>query len=124
VRVTRQVFERLVDLALREVPPQFDEYLANVVIDVEDLPDAATCRQLGLADARTLFGQYHGVPLTGRHVEEAARLPDRIVIYQANIERACRSRDDLIAQIRTTVLHEIGHHFGLDEDDLDEVGYG
>lgn len=122
--VPRDVFEDLVDKALAGIPPAFGQYLDNVVIEVEDMPDARTCAALDLDDPRHLLGFYHGVPLTGRSVEALIQMPDRISIYQRNIERICRTRAELVEQIRKTVLHEVGHHFGLDEDDLDEVGYG
>ncbi|MCB9865836.1 MAG: metallopeptidase family protein [Phycisphaerales bacterium] len=122
--VTREVFEDLVEQALASIPASLQRHLENVVIDVEDMPDARTCRALGIDDPRRLLGLYHGVPLTGRHVEAPAPLPDRISIYQRNIERVCSTRAELVRQIRTTVLHEVGHYFGLDEDDLSELGYG
>jgi predicted Zn-dependent protease with MMP-like domain len=124
VKVSRGLFEKLVDKALDELPPAFARYLENIIIEVEDSPDAAACRSVGIDDPRGLLGLYHGVPLTHQSVEGPARLPDRISLYQQNIERICRTRDELVAQIRTTVLHEIGHYFGLDEEELDELGYG
>ncbi len=124
MHVPREVFEEIVDQALETIPPAFDRYLENIVIEVEDAPDARTCASVGVDDPRHLLGLYHGVPLTGRSVEALASMPDRISIYQRNIERICRTRAELVTQIRKTVLHEVGHHFGLDEEDLDEVGYG
>ena len=124
MRLSREEFEELVDRALASIPEAFAPYLDNVMIEVEDMPDARTCAQLDIDNPRHLLGLYHGVPLTDRNVEAPLRMPDRISIYQPNIERVCRTRAELVAQIRTTVLHEVGHHFGLDEDDLDEVGFG
>jgi predicted Zn-dependent protease with MMP-like domain len=124
VKVSPEGFEVLVRQALDEIPSAFVPFLANVVIEVEDLPSQSDCESVGLTDRRALLGLYHGVPLTDRSVEEHARLPDRITIYQRNIERVARTRRQLVDQIRKTVLHEVGHHFGLDEDDLDELGYG
>lgn len=124
MKVSPEGFEVLVRQALDEIPSAFVPFLANVVIEVEDLPSQSDCESVGLTDRRALLGLYHGVPLTDRSVEEHARLPDRITIYQRNIERVARTRRQLVDQIRKTVLHEVGHHFGLDEDDLDELGYG
>ena len=124
MRVSREVFEQLVDQALESLPDAFRAHIANVIIEIEDQPDSRTCAELDLDDPRALLGLYHGIPLTDRHVEEPVHMPDRISIYQSNIQRICRSRDELVEQIRKTVLHEVGHYFGLDEDDLDEVGYG
>ena len=78
---------------------------------------------VGVDDPTELLGLYHGTPLTERSIEEGFSMPDRIVLYQRNIEDMCETKDEVIEEIRTTVLHEIGHHFGLDEDDLEELGY-
>ena len=123
MRLSRQAFCDLVERALADLPPEFENYLHDLSVDVEDRPDAATLRALELDDPRSLLGLYHGHPLTERSVAHPAPWPERIVIYQANVQRACRTRAQIIAQVRKTVLHEIGHHFGLDEDDLDELGY-
>lgn len=124
MNVSRDKFEEYVQQAIAEIPASFAPYLRDVVIDIEDAPDARACASVGVANPRNLLGLYHGVPLTRRHVEAPSPFPDRISIYQRNIERICRTPDELVAQIRKTVLHEVGHHFGLDEDDLDELGYG
>jgi predicted Zn-dependent protease with MMP-like domain len=116
-------FQTLVTEALNEIPSSFSPYLADVVVDIEPMPDRATCFDLGLRDPRMLMGLYHGTPLTERSVQHSGGLPDRIVLYQRNIERSGRTRREVIGEIRKTVLHEVGHHFGLEEDDLDELGY-
>jgi predicted Zn-dependent protease with MMP-like domain len=117
-------FANVVEEAAESVPAGFRPYLEEIAIDIEDEPDARTLRDLGLRSKRSLLGLYRGTPITDRHVEAPYRFPERIVIYQRNIERICRSREAMIEQIRKTVLHEIGHHFGLDEDDLEKLGYG
>lgn len=117
-------FERLVADAVAQVPEHLRGYLDNIVIEVQDLPDRDTLRRTGLRSRRDLLGLYVGIPLTGRSVALSGNLPDKIVIYQANIERLCRTEAQIVEQVRRTVLHEIGHHFGLDEDDLAEHGYG
>lgn len=123
-RVTPREFEALVEQALRTVPAGFRRYLADLVVDIEEEPDEQTCRELGVEDRRELLGLYHGRPLTERSVEELLRWPERIVIYRSNILRMCRGRRQIVEQVRKTVLHEIGHHFGLTEEDLEELGYG
>jgi len=117
-------FDAVVEAALAEIPESFRPYLENVVIEVQRRPDASMTRSLNLPDPRMLFGLYVGRPLTRRHVEESGILPDRVIIFQDNLERACRTPEQLRAEIRKTVLHEVGHHFGLNEDDLDRLGYG
>ena len=124
MRLTTHEFRRLVAQALREIPPELAAYLDNVAVDVEPMPDADTCRSLELDDPTELMGFYQGTPLTERGLPESGDLPDRIIIYQRNIERDAHSRREIVEEIRTTVLHEIGHHFGLDEEDLDDLGYG
>ncbi len=124
MRLSDEEFEIVVDEAVRSIPEGFDRYLEDLVVDVEDMPDEATCREMRLRDPRGLLGLYRGTPLTKRHVDDPFRYPERIVIYQRNIERICRTREQMIEQIRKTVLHEIGHHFGLTERQLRELGYG
>jgi len=124
MKMSRAKFESYVDQALAEIPASFAPYLQDVVIDVEPLPDRKACESVGITNPRHLLGLYRGIPLTGRHVEAPLQLPDRITLYQENIERICETHEALVQQIRKTVLHEIGHHFGLDEDDLAALGYG
>jgi len=113
----------VIEDAMNSIPEGFSQYLREVVIDVEEMPDEVTCRELRLRDPRTLLGLYRGTPLTQRHVEAPYRFPERIVIYQQNIERICRTREQMVDQIRRTVLHEVGHHFGLNERQLRELGF-
>jgi predicted Zn-dependent protease with MMP-like domain len=124
MRLSSEEFGGLVEEALRAIPEEFERYLRDVVVEVEPMPDARSCREAELDDPTELLGLYHGTPLTERSVEHALALPDRITIYQQNIERVCHTRREIVDEIRLTVLHEIGHHFGLDEDELDELGYG
>lgn len=123
MKLSENEFEMLVRQALEHIPPPFSGYLEDVCIDVEAMPDAAACADGEVDDPRELLGLYIGTPLTERSVDDSLRLPDRIVLYQRNIERVCRSKREVIEEIRTTVLHEVGHHFGLDEDELTDLGY-
>ena len=116
-------FELVVDEAIQSIPDGFHQYMQDIVVDVEDMPDEETCRDMGIRDPRSLLGLYRGVPLTDRHVEDSGRLPDRIVIYKRNLERMCPDRETLRREIRITVLHEVGHYLGFDEDYLAEKGY-
>lgn len=123
MKLSEREFSRLVQQALADVPPPFDRYLQDITVDVEPMPDAQTLREMEIDDPTEILGLYHGLPLTERGIEALPELPDRIVLYQRNLERACESREEMIHEIRVTVLHEIGHHFGLDEEDLEELGY-
>lgn len=118
-----QEFDRVIAEAIEGLPEEFRESLEQVMIDVMDVPDREMARQAG-ADRYGLLGLYRGVPLTERSVEQVVQMPARIILFKKNIERMCSTPEDAIEQLRVTLLHEIGHHFGYDEDELDELGYG
>ena len=122
--VSKAKFAQLVERALAELPEQFAEFLEEVPVEIRDRPTRAQLRQLGLEKDELLLGLYTGVPRTERSVEHSGRMPDVIYIFQEDCELVSDSEEELVREVRTTVLHEIGHHFGMDEDDLDEVGYG
>jgi predicted Zn-dependent protease with MMP-like domain len=122
--VSKAIFGALVERALAELPAEFVEHLEEVPVEIRDRPTAKQRKRLGLSDQQLLLGLYVGVPLTQRSVEQSGLRSPVIYLFQDHIEQASRSEQDLIEQVRKTVLHEIGHHFGMDEDDLDELGYG
>lgn len=113
----REEFDRLIAEALDELPEGFARHLQNVVVTAEDFPSRRECEELGLSRHETLFGVYRGVPLTRREANFSA-LPDQIVIFRRPILESCANRREIVEQIRATVLHEIGHHFGLSDDEL------
>lgn len=123
-RVSKQRFGELVERALDELPPEFAEFLSEVPVEVRDRPTAGQAASVGLRRGHLLLGLYQGRPRTQRSVEDSGRLPDVIYIFQDSIEQVCTGELELIAQVRKTVLHEIGHHFGMSEDDLEKLGYG
>jgi predicted Zn-dependent protease with MMP-like domain len=123
MKVSVEEFERLVREAIAEIPDGLRAHLDNIVVEVEPAPREEDLAELELEDATELLGLYHGTPLTERGMEADLQLPDRVTLYQHNIEQICETRREIVEQIRTTVLHEIGHFFGMDEDDLFEVGY-
>lgn len=123
MHLSDEAFEAVVEDALRSIPDGFHRYLDEIVVDIEDMPDADVCEDLDLDDPRGLLGLYQGVPLTERNVDAPYRMPERIVIYRRNIERMCRTRRQMVEQIRKTVLHEVGHHFGLSEQNLRDLGF-
>jgi predicted Zn-dependent protease with MMP-like domain len=123
IRLSDDEFGSLVTEALDSLPDEFRRHLANVVVEVEDLPDRRTVRRMGRGSLRGLLGLYQGVPLTHRSVEHSGHLPDRITLYKTNIESCCDSNEEIVEQVRRTVLHEVGHHFGLEEDELEANGY-
>ena len=112
-------FRELVAEALDTLPPEWGELLDNIAVVVEDEPSAEELRELGMdpEEGDELLGLYQGTPLGERGFEYGG-LPDRVVIYRGPISRIARSRREVVEQVRETVLHELGHHFGLEEDDL------
>jgi predicted Zn-dependent protease with MMP-like domain len=116
-------FGELVEAALAELPPEFARFLEEVPIEVCEKPTREQLAAGGVARGGLLLGLYRGRPRTVRSVEDSGSLPDVIYIFQAPIEAVCNSEEQLVRQVRLTVLHEIGHHFGMDEDDLERLGY-
>ena len=122
-RVSKAQFGLLVEEAIAELPDEFAKFLEEVPIEVRDWPDESQMRRANLGRNALLLGLYVGRPRTVRSVEDSGALPDVIYIFQEPIQRVCNSEEDLVRQVRVTVLHEIGHHFGLGEDDLERLGY-
>lgn len=120
-RMDRARFEELVAEAVDNLPDDFRDKMNNVAIVVEDYPSPRDERRV--ARGRLLLGLYQGQPLTRRTSSYGMAFPDKITIYQANIEAICRTDDDIRRQVRTTVLHEIAHHFGIDDHRLRDLGY-
>jgi predicted Zn-dependent protease with MMP-like domain len=111
--VSDQRFDELVVEAIGTLPPELARQIDNVAIIVEDE-----------AEGRQLFGLFEGIPLTKRGpMSYTFALPDRITIYQGAICRHCRSDDEVRAQVRKTVIHELAHHFGISDDRLTELGW-
>lgn len=111
----RKRFQQLVMRALQEVPEEFRRKLENVEILVEGWPPGEGRRGRG---AGNLLGLYHGYPLKERGPWYGNVLPDQIIIYQGPIERYCRNEEEIKRRVREVVLHEIGHYFGLEEEEL------
>jgi len=119
----RARFQRLVAEALDSLPPRFARRLENIAVVVEDEPSAAQLEDAGLDPRRdTLYGLYEGVPLPERP-HDFTGLPDRITIFAGPLLRDCRTRAALVREIRTTVVHEVAHFFGLEERHIRRLGY-
>ena len=130
-REERRRFEELVDEALEDLPEQFAARLENVDVVAEGRPSRRLLRDMGIPPGGTLLGLYQGIPQTERTTAYGAVLPDRIVIYREPVlgeaDATCPEDGDFeetVRQVvRRTVLHEIGHHFGLSDEDLDRLDY-
>lgn len=129
----RRLFDRLLDEEVARLPPQFRAALDEVPLVVEDEPTARLLEEMGMRPDEDLCGLHQGTPLTERGVEQAS-WPDQLRLFRgpivaqadfpdADYPEAKGTEDDLRREIRITLLHEIGHHFGLDEDDLEKLGY-
>ena len=118
----RLAFEDLVVEAVDSLPEEIRDWLDNVAIVVQDWPTAEQLAQAGVGRRDLLFGLYVGVPKTRRGVTYGETVPDKIVIFQRPIELVCRTPAQVRGQVRKTVLHEIGHHFGMDEGQLRAAG--
>jgi predicted Zn-dependent protease with MMP-like domain len=118
--LSRSSFERLVDDAVTSLPAGLLAYLDNVEVTVVDVPPPDALED---GEEVVLLGLYQGVPQPER-VWGAPMLPDRITIYRRPLELRARAREDLADLVRETVVHELAHHFGIDDDRLDELGWG
>jgi predicted Zn-dependent protease with MMP-like domain len=119
--MTRPEFETLVERALRTLPRRFKDKISNVAIVVEDWADDETLEQLGIEPPDTLYGLYRGIDLTRRDTSYGNVLPDTIHIYQGPIEEDCSDAEEMAELVRDTVIHEIGHYFGLDDDTMEDI---
>jgi predicted Zn-dependent protease with MMP-like domain len=115
LEISREQFEALVAEALDEIPPELAALMDNVALFVEDEAPP---------DEPHLLGLYTGIPLTERGQWYAGVLPDRISIFMNPILRICETMDDVVDEVHVTVVHEIAHHFGIDDERLHELGYG
>ena len=116
--MTRAEFEQVVQEAMESIPEFFREKLRNVEVIVQDIPPRRHLRP-----GRTLFGIYEGVPFGEPGRGFTGQMPDRITIFRNPIEGACGDRTEMLTCIRETVLHEVGHHFGFTDRQLEEMGY-
>lgn len=119
--MTREAFLRLVDDALASIPDRFRQALVNIAIVVEDEPTDAQLASVDIEPPDTLLGLYEGIPLTERQWSHGNALPDKITLFQGPIEEASEDDDDAVVAIGETLIHEIGHYFGLSEEEIEEI---
>jgi len=119
--MTRAAFEQHVAEALATIPRQFRDAMHNIAIVVEDEPPEELLDEMEIEPPDTLFGLYQGIPLTERTSSYGNTLPDRVLIFQGPHERETADEEDLIVCIGETLIHEIGHYFGLSEEEIEEI---
>ena len=122
--MTPKEFKRIAEQALLALPEEFKPYVERCLLKFERRPDPELLRELEMPEDDDLFGLYEGPSLTEQHLDDPPDLPPSITLFYEPLLQACDSEEDLAREIQTTVLHEIGHHFGLDEDRLEELGFG
>jgi predicted Zn-dependent protease with MMP-like domain len=119
--LSRQDFETLVAEAVKGLPKEFRRHLANVAIEVQEEPSEEALETVGLEpeESDELLGLYWGRSIQGDSFFDAGgQLPDRVYIYRGPILRLCETEEDVVREVQETVVHEIGHHFGLTDDDM------
>jgi predicted Zn-dependent protease with MMP-like domain len=117
----RGKFEQLVEKTYARIPEKFKRKMENVEIIVEDFPSYRDLEHLDIRGRELLLGLYRGTPLPKRSIWEVARLPDKIVLFQRNIERMLRSEKEIEEKVYEVLLHEIGHYFGLSDKEIYEL---
>lgn len=125
-RARRERFDALLERVLETLPPRLHELLDEAPLIVEDRPSARLLEELGLDEAEDILcGLHTGTPITERSVEHEGELPETIHMFREGVVEHAGgwSERELLREIRITLLHEIGHHFGLEEDDLAQLGY-
>jgi predicted Zn-dependent protease with MMP-like domain len=119
--VHRSRFEKIVADALGTIPQRFRRALSNIAIVVEDEPAPELLRDLEIEPPDTLFGLYQGTPLTERGWQYGNALPDQILLFQGPHEREAEDDEELVTSVAETLIHEIGHYFGLSEEEIEEI---
>jgi predicted Zn-dependent protease with MMP-like domain len=123
VRLSRSRFEALVAEALRGVPPELAQALDNIEVVIDAWPTEEQLAEVELGPDDVLFGLYQGTPLPERSPLLPYTLPDVITIFQRPLEEECETEDEVREEVRRTVVHELAHYFGFDEDKIAELGY-
>jgi predicted Zn-dependent protease with MMP-like domain len=119
--VTRERFRQLVDEALGTIPPHFREAMHNIAIVIEDEPTLEQLDEVGIEPPDTLLGLYQGTPLPERQWSFGNALPDKVTLFQGPIEDTSEDEDEAVVAIGETLIHEIGHYFGLSEEEIEAI---
>ena len=119
--MTRQKFEKLVAEAIELIPARFRREMKNIAVVVEDEPGADLLEEMEIEPPDSLYGLYQGTPLPERTWGYGNTLPDRVTLFKDVIEEDCESEDDVRDCIAETLIHEVGHYFGLSEEEIEEI---
>jgi len=123
MNVSTEEFQELMEKAMESIPENFKSRMDNIAFIVESFPNTSDLARLGMTDGRHLLGLYSGTPYTHRNTWYAGTVPDRIILFQGNIEAICRSKEELTEKIKEVVIHEIAHYFGMTDKEIREAGY-
>jgi predicted Zn-dependent protease with MMP-like domain len=124
MKLSREKFEAAVERAIARIPSEIRERMHNLVIHVEQRPSRELLADMGEPEDEILYGIYDGIPLPERSAFDPPLHPDRILIFQEPLEEYCETIDELEEEIEITVVHEVAHYLGIDDDRLEELGYG
>jgi len=119
--MTREQFRGLVEEAIDTIPPKFAREIRNVAIVIEETPGPDVLDEMEMEAGETILGLYQGIPLPERDWAHGNTLPDRITLYQRTIEEECEDDDEIVVAIGETLIHELGHYFGLSEEEIMEI---
>ena len=119
--MTREAFQRLVVEAVALIPKRFRREMKNLALVVEDEPAVELLAEMEIEPPDSLYGLYQGTPLPERTWAYGNNLPDRITLFQRPIEEDCDDEDDVRAVIGETLIHEVGHYFGMSEEEIEEI---
>lgn len=123
MNVSEEEFQQLMEQAMDSIPKDFKSRLDNIAFIVEQYPSPNDLSRLGMKDGRYLLGLYSGVPYTYRNTWYGSTTPDRIILFQKNIEAICRTKEELIEKVKEVVIHEVAHYFGMTDDEIRNAGY-
>ena len=124
IQLSEDEFAELTHQAIASLPEQFRKHMETVSINIRPTPTRQMLAKTRISSKDLLLGLYQGVPLIKKSVSAPYEFPQQITLFQKNIEAVCSTRSQIVRQIRLTVLHEIGHYFGMEEEDLRRLGYG
>ena len=119
--MVKENFQEIVEEAYEKIPEKFKQKMENIVITVENFPSQEDLERLNIGDGRFLLGLYKGTPLPQRSVWQVIQFPDKIVLFQRNIERMCRNEKEVEEKVYEVLLHEVGHYFGLSDKEIYEL---